>query len=88
MLDAQMAAEQEFMKKREAIRKQFKSSVNRMTAMKKQDDDVGGSSKGGPIQKGQQKVPEKPSITDYRGAYPKRLDLYGPRRTKLVSRSK
>lgn len=80
MLEAQLAAEQEFVKKREAIRKKFDSSVGRVNALL---SSTVAETTEQPKQRvkqwldGQEKVTEKPSATDSRGAYPKGVSPRG-----------
>ncbi|XP_062704467.1 uncharacterized protein LOC134286808 [Aedes albopictus] len=83
LLDAQLAAEQAFVKKREAIRRQFTSSVNRVNALKGQESAVGEASEDHPKKrvkewlKDQSAAVVKPSTADFRGAYPKGDELFG-----------
>nr|XP_029713220.1 auxilin-related protein 2-like [Aedes albopictus] len=83
LLDAQLAAEQAFVKKREAIRRQFTSSVNRVNALKGQESAVGEASEDHPKKrvkewlKDQSAAVVKPSTADFRGAYPKGDEQFG-----------
>lgn len=85
MLDVQLAAEREFMKKRAAIRAQIDSSISRVNAVKRQDGSMSGEDGAGSMKKPQQKVKHllkdqgkeatKSVVDDYRDAFPKR-DLF------------
>lgn len=77
MLDAQLGAERDFLKKWDATRKQFDSSVSRIKAMKDQEG-AGGASAVHPKQMVYELLDEltgvskKPSTVDFRGAFFKR----------------
>ncbi|XP_062537667.1 uncharacterized protein LOC134205990 [Armigeres subalbatus] len=77
MLAAQLAAEKEFLEKRDAIRKKFDNSVKRANASKDEDGAVGGRSKSDPDQAVEEwlqqsrKTNTQQSVSDVRGAFPK-----------------
>lgn len=56
ILAHQLAAEREFVKKRNAIRKQIDSSIRRVNALKEQDNAAGGAVGGDPEKKSEQRV--------------------------------